>query len=519
MNTLDEVVSDLSEKLSGAERRLNEAWWEMALTSSDTARAEKTQAEIDLREILADPAAFEVLGSAEASQVGDPLLARAARRLYLSALPEQVSQDLRAQIVEMSTAIEARFNAYRATVDGDEVTDNEIDSVLRHSDDTAERRAYWEASKQVGAEVATDVRKLAALRNEAATQLGYPSFRSLALATQEFDPTWLSALLGEVDHITKEAFARWKQQLEGMLRERFGVHELLPWHYGDRFFQESPSEGGVDLDPVFADADLEGITARTFSEMGLPIETALARSDLRPRPGKSQHAFCLHVDRLEDVRVLSNNEPSERWMSTMLHEFGHAAYDLAIDRSLPFALREPAHTFTTEGAAMLLGRLVYDASWLTRYGGVPEPQAQTLAARAASARRGALLVFARWGLVMARFEEALYADPGRSDLDTLWWDLVESIQLVSRPPGRAAPDWAAKIHVAVAPVYYHNYVIGELFASQIAHTVDALSHNLEAGRWLTERVFAPGARMRWDELCRSAFGAPLSPAAWGDDLD
>jgi len=32
--------------------------------------------------------------------------------------------------------------------------------------------------------------------------------------------------------------------------------------------------------------------------------------------------------------------------------------------------------------------------------------------------------------------------------------------MIDRPPGRDEADWAAKIHVALAPVYYHNYVLG-----------------------------------------------------------
>src|SRR5437764_1292571 len=71
----------------------------------------------------------------------------------------------------------------------------------------------------------------------------------------------------------------------------------------------------------------------------------------------------------------------------------------------------------------------------------------------ADTRRAGLLVFARWVLVMTTFERALYADPD-ADLDSLWWDLVERHQRIHRPDGRAAPDWAAKIHLAAAPVYY-----------------------------------------------------------------
>ena len=41
----------------------------------------------------------------------------------------------------------------------------------------------------------------------------------------------------------------------------------------------------------------------------------------------------------------------------------------------------------------------------------------------------------------------------------------------SRPPGRAAPDWASKIHLAVAPVYYQSYLLGELLASQLDRAV------------------------------------------------
>ena len=57
----------------------------------------------------------------------------------------------------------------------------------------------------------------------------------------------------------------------------------------------------------------------------------LERSDLYARDGKSQHAFCIDIDHEGDVRVLCNVEPSERWMDTMLHEFGHAIYDRETD--------------------------------------------------------------------------------------------------------------------------------------------------------------------------------------------
>jgi peptidyl-dipeptidase A len=129
---------------------------------------------------------------------------------------------------------------------------------------------------------------------------------------------------------------------------------------------------------------------------------------------------------------------------------------------------------------------------------------------------------------MAHMERALYDDPGQ-DLNTLWWDLVERFQLLSRPEGRNAPDWAAKIHFSVAPAYYQNYLLGELTASQLqAHLLELLGGGAEAaerlveddavGRYLNERVYRPGSSMDWRRLIESATGRPLDPEPFLADL-
>ena len=64
----------------------------------------------------------------------------------------------------------------------------------------------------------------------------------------------------------------------------------------------------------------------------------LDRSDLFPRDGKCQHAFCIDIDRAGDVRVLANVVPGQQWMDTMLHELGHATFDAGLDPSLPWLL-------------------------------------------------------------------------------------------------------------------------------------------------------------------------------------
>jgi peptidyl-dipeptidase A len=124
-------------------------------------------------------------------------------------------------------------------------------------------------------------------------------------------------------------------------------------------------------------------------------------------------------------------------------------------------------------------------------------------------------------LVVTTFEHGFYADP-EADHDARWWELVRRFQLVTPPDGRRAPDWAAKIHLAVAPVYYQNYLYGEMTASQLRATIDrecgGLVDRPEAGRLLEERVFRPGASLRWDRLLETATGEPLSPRFLAADL-
>jgi peptidyl-dipeptidase A len=200
-------------------------------------------------------------------------------------------------------------------------------------------------------------------------------------------------------------------------------------------------------------------------------------------------------------------------MDTMLHEFGHGIYDREVHREVPWLIRGASHALTTEGVAMLFGRLVRDPEWLTRVAELPASQLDDLGPRLDGARRAALLTFARWVLVMTTFERAFYADP-EQDLDTLWWDLVERHQDVRRPDGRHAPDWASKIHLAVVPVYYQNYLYGELVASQLTSTLrrDAggLVDQPAAGTLLVDRFFGPGGSLRWDRRVEETTGEPLS---------
>jgi peptidyl-dipeptidase A len=516
--TREALVAACSERLQPLERAVGCAWWD----ANTEATAENEQARVDAdvaySDSLADADTFAAVRAARAEANGDPIVARSLALLEQLFAPQQVAPELRHRIVELQSSLEQQYATHRGELDGRSVDDNQIRDVLRTSDDNDERRAAWEASKSVGVAVAADVRDLARLRNDAARALGYRDHFALTLATTEFDEQKLFATLHEVDEITRAPFEAVKAELDERLAVRFRVRpdDLRSWHYADPFFQEAQPDAGVDLDPFLTELAVDDVTIRTFDDLGLDVRTTLARSDLEPRDRKSQHAFCIDIDRAGDIRVLSNNVPGTMWTETMLHEFGHSVYFDGVGRDLPWVLRT-MHMCLTEGVAMQCGRFVNDPAWLRSAAGLASTTVDELVPQLRAARRASLLIFARWVLVMTHFERGLYANPDGPH-DAHWWDLVERYQLVPRPDGRAAPDWAAKMHIAVAPVYYHNYLYGELIASHLDECVQRMPNRRDAGTFLKERVFAPGQTMRWDQLIEHATGSPLSPAVLARDL-
>ena len=108
---------------------------------------------------------------------------------------------------------------------------------------------------------------------------------------------------------------------------------------------------------------------------------------------------------------------------------------------------------------------------------------------------------------------------------TTWWSWSSATSICGDPRAIGRGDWAAKIHLAVAPVYYHNYLLGQMTASQLEATLarelgdgSPAADPVAAGELLRGRFLRPGARLRWDEHVLSATGSPLTTAAFAADL-
>ena len=178
---------------------------------------------------------------------------------------------------------------------------------------------------------------------------------------------------------------------------------------------------------------------------------------------------------------------------------------------------------------MIFGRLSSDPVWMQDMLGLSDKERAKIEKVSEKSARLRQLVFARWDLVMYNFEKQLYANPDQ-DLNTLWWEMVEQYQFVKKPPGRDEPDWAAKIHFAIAPCYYHNYMLGELLASQLHHYIVEKELKLasdedfnyvgqkRAGEFLRKKVLEVGSVYHWNRMIELATSEKLNPEYFIDEF-
>ncbi|PWH18244.1 MAG: peptidase M3 [Ardenticatenia bacterium] len=527
-NTLADFVEQFAAQVEKIETQAALAYWYFTTTSRPEHQQEYVRLQIALRHLYADRATFERFNAlCEEYPPTDPVLARQVTLLRYQFLGNQMDDETIREISQREADLEKEFNTFRAVLNGKTVSDNEIKEILRESTDNVLRQQAWEASKQIGDRVASQLLELVEIRNRVARNSGFDNYYTMRLTLQELDEAQLFTLWDELDRQLRPIYQAYKSALDAQLSARFGVspQALRPWHYSDPFFQEAPM---VDpavhlfLTNTYANQDLVALGRRFYHALGLQVDDILARSDLYERANKQQHAYCIHIDRKGDVRMLCNLRPNYQWMSTLLHELGHAVYDKYLDIRLPYLLRQPAHILVTEAVAILMGRLASDVDWISSY--IPEraDEAHQIERALRQYAAAELLIMGRWVPVMSYFERALYHDP-HQNLNQLWWDLVEHFQGVTRPEGRNAPDWAAKIHLSTAPVYYHNYLLGEMIASQLRAAIerDVLGGQANAGprlvsdpavgSYLKERVFQPGALRHWQDALAYATGECLQP--------
>ena len=518
-DSVQAAVDAVAAQIRALEIDGNTKEWNSATTGTPQALDAAAEARGVSMRFWADPARYAQYKAWDESGAAgdDAYLRRMVHGLHYAFARGQRDPASIAEMTALAKALDDAHTNFRPEVDGKRLTANAIVDVLRSETNSQVRREAWEASKAIGPRIADQIRRLAELRNEAAQRMGYANYHRMSLTLDELDPDWMFGVLDDLAAKTDEPFRRAKAEMDAQLSARYGVpaSDLMPWHYAEPFFQQAPMVGVYDFNAPFAGRDLVDLGVKFYNGLGMDVRAILARSDLYEREGKDQHAFCTHIDREGDVRILCNLKPVLRWMDTLLHELGHGVFDQYIPRELPWLLRTIPHILSTEAMALLMGSITLDPEFHSEILGVPAAEAERIGRAGFERMRLEELIFARWVMVVVNFERMLYEDPSR-DLNLAWWELVAKYQLLNVPAGREKqPDWATKYHISLAPAYYQNYLLGRMMSLQwdswLRDHVGGIVGRPEAGAFFRERIFHLGATLHWNDALEFATGEKLNP--------
>ena len=506
-------------------------------------------------------AAAEATGKAYAAFNGNPAIISEARELLahqkeLSELTvRQLKQlllnaaegpmtnpDLVAKRVAAETKQASLMNGFEFKLNGQKITANQIDDKLEKSTDLGERKAVWEASKEIGPALKENLVMLRDLRNGVAKEMQYPDYFSLQVAAYGMTTGEMLKMLDNWMATLRPLYLQLHTWTKYRLAEKFHqpVPKRIPAHWiSNRWAQEWPGlVEAANLDKYFKDRKLEWI-ARTaeqfYTGLGFPAlpESFWQKSDLYPVPPdskrkKNTHASCWHIDLEHDIRSLQSIEPNARWFFTAHHELGHGHYFMAYSRpEVPYLLRLGAAPGFHEGVGELIALASSQVPYLQSRGVLPhEFNADKTAFLLDDAlARSVPFIYFSCG-VMPRWEADIYARNLPPDQwNARWWKYVSDFQGIEPPDPRGEQfcDAATKTHINDFPAYYYNYAFATVFkfqlhdyiARKILHQPPQTCNyagNKEVGTWLNN-ILKKGGTEDWRKVLKEATGEDISTRA------
>jgi peptidyl-dipeptidase A len=472
----------------------------------------------------------------------DPLTVRQLQRVLLNAAegpmtnPALVTARIEAETKQAST-----MNGFTFHYDGKPITANEIDDQLQSLTDLGQRRALWEASKEIGPALRPGLEKLQGLRNGVAHELGYHDYFALQVARHDMTTGDMlkmhDAFLTELRPLYLQLYTWAKYELAKKYHQP--VPNRIPAHWlPNRWSQEwNAMVSSSSLDAAFKGHDAEWVakTAESFW-IGLDMEplpeSFWKLSDMYPVPAgrerkKNAHASCWQLDLDHDIRSLQSIEPNEYWFGTAHHELGHGHYDLCYARpEVPMLLRDGASPAFQEGMAGIGEMAARQTPYLESLGllakGRKDDPIQPLLAQAL-----ANIPFMFWASgTMTHWEADLYAhDLPPGQWNARWWEYVAKYQGVEPPAPRGETfcDPATKTHINDYPAYYFSYAIATVLQYQLHDHIArrilkqdprscSYAGHREVGDFLAG-IMRQGATRDWQSILRDATGEALSTRA------
>lgn len=392
----------------------------------------------------------------------------------------------------------ARMAAFRPQVAGRDATRADLRRLLRHEPDRDLREAAWFALAPLGEAIQDDVKELIRRRELLTRTVLDTGFPSVALHLCEQDRAQVIGLLDEFERFTRKAYEEARAEVASVL----DLHEVEPWdlefglaRLGELDPKHFPAEGGTAAAREAArswglDPD-SGIEVRTTAD--LPLRSLTLPLDL---PGT--------------IRVVHEGMGGIDGWRTAFRATGRAVHLAHVSARRYFLEQESP--VMLEASASLLESVLHDPDWLARATGAPT---RALDAHVRAMRLLRILELRRHAARTA-FENLVYA---HSDLEPqrLYADVMEHMLQYTRNPHVL---WPTHTEFVSRPLGQFSRVLGSMIAAQVNERLRGEGASPEeAGHFLREHLFAPGAGLPWETKVLAATGRALEIGPLARELE
>lgn len=440
-----------------------------------------------IREVVNDPSFLKTL---EAAHFSDPIWQR-RQQLYLEAARDsQISTD--AELSKIIESIRKDSSALRYSIGGKKLDRPELDNVLGHDPDRTLRREAWFAKAEHTKLTGDRLRQAMKLGNQLAQRYAGQSYADFMLHRRATDRAsvlrWYELIRTATEPEYRELLSRMKKDL--------GVKELEPWDLEYYFSTMTPE---IE-DKMKAEGTWEQTTKVAevlgFDFKKLPLQVKI--TDI------TFGGYTMPIRYGKQIKMLVSNHKGVLFVDTMLHESGHALH-FSFVQEPSYTLRENYPPPMDEGLGQVMSLMLFRPEISTTIYGLSQKQAQAFIERRRLQSNYDLRVL----MMHSEFELEAYSNPDQ-DLTSLHDRIC--IKYLDVDCHHAAIWGYVPFYFAV-PVYEQNYVLGEMFAYQVHHTLDqkfGRQWGPEAGAYLHDKFFIRGGSHTLDEIMLEGTGEKLT---------
>jgi peptidyl-dipeptidase A len=463
--------------------------------------------------------------------------------LYMAAEYPEIAKEMVKERIAAETAQTEKLYGFDFKIDGKSVTPNQIDEILRTSNDPAERRKAWESSKEVGKVLKDGLARLQKLRNGTVRPLGYSSYINYQISDYGLTGEEMMQLLDKFNRELRPLYRELHTYARYELAKRYNqpVPDQIPADWlPNRWAQDWSSMvkvEGMNIDDALKSKTPEWIVKQAeqfYVSLGFPQlpKSFYEKSSLYPLPDgaaykKNNHASAWHLDLQNDLRSLMSVEPNAEWYETAHHELGHIYYYVSYtNKDVPPLLREGANRAYHEAIGTMIGLAATQQPFLEGRGLAPKnakvDQTQVLLKEALN--YFAYMPFATG--TMSRFEYDLYENNlPKEQYNQRWWELALKYQGVVPPTPRGEEycDACTKTHINDDAGQYYDYAIANVLLFQLHDHIarkilkqDPHATNYYGSKAVGDflrKIMSPGSSRDWRAVLKETTGEDLSAKA------